>query len=324
MSLSECCSQRTRVVEVALKGFRRFRDVSIGFGSVSVIAGCCSGRTSILEAILLLNRFGEVVPGVTLLRLLKAIRGRSFEFSSLVNSDAGNSALVAYALSDLGGYMVKIDMDDGGVVVRDSFIAGVASTREALARMAYSSMRIIHVFHEGGGDVEHQGQPRYARVLYSSPSTASLYSSYVSSKWGLLTRKRITQLIAKKIARLTGERIVDFVLEPLTAKDATLKAYIEGRRIRLEDLGFNAYWLSLTLFTVKLIEPDILLLDDVDSLAASEKDLMADILVEAARKGIQVMVTVSSPSLASELAGEVARKGAESRLINLLTLDSRE
>ena len=294
-----------------LRGLRRLR---LCLAPITVLSGCCSGRTSVMEALLFLTRMGEVVSGVQLIDVLRAARGRGFTYSSLV---AGGPVYLLYLLEDVGGYAVRLEPSGGGsVAFREALVAGSMELARLDGIVSMRGMRLIHVT-TGSSVASGGGGLRHARPLYSSPGAADVYLEAVKAGWHRLVNSGATMRAAEAVSSALGVRFEEVLLEPGPDTKLVLEAYAAGRRVPLEDLGRNAYWLTLTMLAVEAGNADIVLLDDIDALAASRPEGLAELLAGLNERGVQVVASTASPEAAGRLVERLEGLGVEANHINM-------
>jgi len=255
-----------KIKKLILRNFRGIRkgEVTLNKGLTILIGPNNSGKTSILEAILLAQGIDKIMYDLTTLDALATIH-KTLEDRSLDHLIYGYGTKVRRAI--IGYELVESKIPKASIIINATtfrlgfyFVPGkiieesekVEGEEIATAsRFSYGKTEVLRRLIAKVALIRHE----YIRHIYK----------HLRYYWTDITGRTITQRVADWISNLINEKYLDITAEPFGEK-ITLYLYRSDRvRIRLGDLGDGVQLLIASRILIEDLNPDIVLWDDVES-----------------------------------------------------------
>ena len=322
--------------ELALKNFRGVGEGRLELFPMTVLLGANnSGKTTVLEALYLLyppspiyqSTYKGALPGMhstTILTVAEAIHAyhatldsRGYRF--LIHGYNGEAVIACRSDGALKALVFKA-MDDYIEVLRpEEESIGPSLDLETL--MSEMETRPAHVICDLGssGGVDRR-DTRAARCLFMKPHIAEMAMNYLRERWGLIRGRGLTGKVAAELSRLVNEDYDDLTLEPHVGGGLSLNLILRKTKagIRLGDMGDGIRMLVLAMLLKELIEPELILWDDVEAfMSPSSLIYLSQWLAELVEQGAQVVVATHSREAAKLLAGAAEEAGQEAKIVLL-------
>ncbi len=320
---------------VWLRGFRGVREGRLGLAPLTILVGPNnSGKTTLLEALLLAHGFGEQpythapdVPRV-LSFLHRTLGSEGLDHLLYRYGGAMNGADLAY-FRDGDAFLLRIRLDahsnslafrlyggspDG---VRACWEGGL-DPDDAGLRFRGGAERARFASPGGGGAL-----PGFMRVLFLSSKLVDGGFRFLRTRWIDFVGRGLTGRVAEWVSGVAGESYVDLTLEPFGGGREALYFYRSDRvRVRAGDVGDGVQMLALARLLYEYMDPEVLLWDDVEShMNPRALALMAGWIADIIEGGRQVVVTTHSLE-AVRVIGGLAPEG-KARIVGLRLVEGR-
>ncbi len=283
-------------MEIYIKNFRGVREGEIKLSKLNILVGSNnSGKTSVLEALFLLPNPLRRVPyaiiplGGREVKVLSAIEVLAYLHETL-GSKAFISLFHNYNSSSITIKGVKEAIDTRLCIQRIDNIAEIyvdtigPSLRGAyrIGKIDIIGNKIVHgrlsratfdeeqrLYSATAGSIDVVSQYFVADIgdaLYVHPSLIKLLWNYLSLNWVRLRSMGIPSIVAKSVSESVSGNYDDLLLEPFIGGEQTIYVRtVDGRGIRLGDLGDGVKFYTTMMLVYKLSKPRILLIDDIES-----------------------------------------------------------
>lgn len=309
------------IERVVLRNFRGIVEGELRLSPLTILVGPNnSGKTTVLEALLLAHGFRDVFGGYTLAKILSEIH-KSIESEGLDHLihkyGASGRALVTYYV-DGSPKSIIISVSADGRSLLFQYIEGTVDF-EAIkeGRGAVSGalqIATINRFSGGGG---FKAKKLLVDALMVRYEFLDAMQSYLYHSWAEVVGKGISGRVAEWLSRVVGEDYIDLTAEPFGERPALYLYRSDRFRVRVSDVGDGVRLLAVARMMVEYLEPNLILWDDVEShMNPRALTLLASWLADLAESGKQVVVTTHS----LEALEVVAEAAGEKALIARLTL----
>ena len=141
-----------------------------------------------------------------------------------------------------------------------------------------------------------QPPPGSHTSLFYNPQLIKEGVGFLYNNWVSLVNSGVSKTVAQEVSELSNDEYVDLTAEPFVGGTNTLYAYtVEGRRIRLGDVGQGIQSYIVVRMLYEYTKPQILLWDDVESHMNPRVLLkIADWFTTLISQGVQVVVSTHS------------------------------
>lgn len=286
-------------LKLILKNFRGIKEGSIELSKpLTILIGPNnSGKTTILEAVLLAHGFRDIMYHLktqdVLSMLHETLNARGIGHLVYGYGAETKRALVGYQLNDKTHAIV---IDVGMKKLDFYFFSDVENLNELLNPQYDLSpgKNIAHVdrFSSGG---RFTPEKLLADVILIRHELLKYVYKHVYHFWTDITGSKISSHTAEWISKVTGEEYLDVTAEPF-GDTHTLYLYRSDRtRIRLGDLGDGIQMLIASRLLVEHLNPDILLWDDIEShMNPRTLALLAEWINDLAKQDKLIVITTHS------------------------------
>jgi len=305
------------ITEVSLRNFRGIISGEIKLSPLTILIGPNnSGKTSILEALLLSHGLGEIFNAVRVYELLtelhRVLESRSLKHLIYGYGAQGERACIGYRVN--GGLttliIVLTKSELKFYAVRD---VGVDDALKLSSR-EFGKFRPIAVLRLDGS-VKSYVSGFLNRVLFIRYDILKLAHGFLYSIWEELTGKGLTSEVATWISEILNEDFIDLIAEPFGGKPCINLYRSDKFRVRLGDFGDGAHMLIVARLLAEYLNPDLFLWDDVEShMNPLVLSLLAEWFSDLVERGKQVVVTTHSLEAAEVLATVVG----EARIVRVI------
>ena len=314
------------MTRIALRDFKGIRRGVVEFAPLTLLAGPCgSGKTSVLEAIMLGHGFRDMLPGLSVHDVLSRMRQglSSRGLDHLIYGYGAADAVqarVAFWRGEEFAYLVTVTSEGNRLVIRvaepnrkgvePSEVLEASSER---LQIGYHT-RIVAVVERYTGRLRGEGFRGFIDVVYVHPKLLDSLIKYAYDNWISLVNAGITATVARWISRIVGNgSYVDMTAEPFGAGTESIYLYSgRGIRIRLSDMGECAATLAAARLAVDHKKPNVVLIDGLDAVTSPE---LYPALVEwfqaLVGEGVQVIATMQDSEHARMLARATAENGID-------------
>ncbi len=294
--------------------FRGIRKGEIELAPLTILIGPNgSGKTTILEALLLAHGFREIFPGLRVQDLL-AEHHATLSSESLLHLIYGykcdqseNFALIEYTYNG-NKAILEILCEKDTIRIGWSENADLEQhIKEIAEKKTYSltSLSIVDKYRLSG--LFRSSSPIGANILLIRDSYVKRIYEFIDKEWISFSSKGLTRKTIKEVKKLLDLDALDIVNEPFGGGTYSLMLYLsDGSRIRLGDLGDGIQLLIGFNLAVEYLDPDIILWDDIES-HMNPKSLVyiAHKLADLVEAGRQVILTTHSLEATRLIAGIV-------------------
>ncbi len=313
----------SQVIErLALRNFRGVIKGELDLAPLTVLVGPNnSGKTTVLEALLLAHGFREVA-GLDASRILSTIH-ETLESGGLDHLVYGYGAKVTRAVVAFtvkGAYRAlvidvskhRIDFYHAKGLDADKLLEMSRQELMKLERLGYTNR-----FTGGGG---FSPLKVAVDVVLVRDDILRYYQKFVYKVWTDLTNRGITAATARWVSKIAGDDYLDVLAEPLGGKPALFLYKPDGTRIRLGDLGDGVQVLVTAKLVVDYLDPELVLWDDVEAhMNPRALQLLALWLADLVDSGKQVVVSTHSLE-----AAKLITRVAEDAVLVKLSLEKGE
>ncbi len=293
--------------------FRNFRGILKGevkLGPLTIIIGPNnSGKTTILEALLLTHGFREIA-GVRVSSILSSLHetlGSSGLLHLIHNYGVKlDRAVVGYEVGgDLHALVILADNR-----IRFYFLRKVGSLDKLLGLSAtelgeFKRIAAVERFSIRG---EYLVEGLVGDALFVRYELLRDYMKYVYRDWHAIANSGVASKAAEWVSRCLGEDFIDVLAEPFGGRPSLQLYRADRTRVRLGDLGDGARALLIAKILLEHLRPNLFLWDDVEAhMNPKALSMLASMIADFIEGGGQAVVTTHSLEAAlilSEVVGE--------------------
>ncbi len=294
--------------------FRNFRGILKGeveLGPLTIIIGPNnSGKTTILEALLLTHGFRDVA-GVPMSKILSSLH-ETLDSSGLLHlihnyGVKRNRAVTGYEVGDNLHTLVILVNNR----IRFYFLKKVGNV-DKLLRISIAEVRdlgsevaVLDKFSVGGSNTL---KALISNVLFIRHELLKDYMKYVYRDWHAIANSGVASKAAEWVSRCLGEDFIDVLAEPFGGRPSLQLYRADRTRVRLGDLGDGARALLIAKILLEHLRPNLFLWDDVEAhMNPKALSMLASMIADFIEGGGQAVVTTHSLEAAlilSEVVGE--------------------
>ncbi|BES82424.1 hypothetical protein [Pyrodictium abyssi] len=320
------------MTRIALRDFKGIRRGVVDLAPLTLLAGACgSGKTSILEAIMLGHGFRDMLPGLpvhdVLSRMRQGLSSRGLDH--LIYGYGATDAVqarVAFWRGQELAYLVTVTSEGNRLVIRvaepgrEGVEPGeVLEASSERLQIGYHT-RIVAVVEKYTGRLRGEGFRGFIDVVYVHPKLLDSLMKYAYDNWISLVNAGVTATVARWISRIVGNGgYIDMTAEPFGAGTESIYLYSDkGMRVRLSDMGECTATLAAARLAIDHKKPDVVLIDGLDAMISPE---LYPALVEwfktLVEKGVQVVATMQDSERARRLARAAIENGIDAAAYRL-------
>lgn len=289
------------ITKVSLRNFKGIVSGDIELSPLTIIVGPNnSGKTSILEALLLSHGLGELFNGLSVPDLLMELHRilDSKSLKHLIHNYGSNIDRVCVGYHINGDVVTLIMVPDALGI---TFYVGKGINADEALKLSSDQLNKLEVV----ASITYDGSPRLtsSRMLAVFLSKALLIRydilkiahKYLYRVWEDLTSRGLTSKVAKWISETIDEDFTDLTAEPFSGKPC-INLYRSDRvRIRLGDLGDGIHMLVISRLLIEYLNPDLILWDDIElHVNPLTLTILSEWLSDLVDSGKQVVVTTHS------------------------------
>jgi len=295
---------------LTLRNFRGVARGELDLAPLTILVGPNnSGKTTVLEALLLTHGFREIA-GIGVYNVLSEIHGtlESDGLDHLVYS-YGAKATRAAVVFTTKGVSKAVVIDVTRRHMHFYYVEGVGIdklfTFNEQELKKFKKIADVERFVGGGNFASFKVA---ADVVIIRSDLLRHYHRFVYRVWTDLTNKGITGAAARWVSKIAGDDYLDVLAEPLGGKSTLFLYKSDGSRIRLGDLGDGVQILITAKLIVDYLDPDIVLWDDIEAhMNPRALQLLALWLADLVDSGKQVVASTHSLEAARLIANIVER-----------------
>lgn len=280
---------------IKVRNFRGIREGELKLSPLTILIGPNnSGKTTILEALLLSHGIRELFKGVSVPKLLmelhEVLGSRSLKHLIYTYSARAKRACIEYNVNGKTSTLIILLVGS-----RMNFYvvnAGIDQAMEIGDKKLKSLNILASLGHEGGGTL---GAKYLTDALFIRYDILRKSHEFLYSVWEELTYKGLTCKVAEWISKAVSEDFTDLTAEPFAGKSCIYLYRSDKVRIRLSDLGDGAHMLVVARLLVDYLNPNLILWDDIEShMNPRMLSLLAYWLADLVDNGKQVVLTTHS------------------------------
>jgi len=289
------------ITKVSLRNFRGIVSGDVELSPLTIIVGPNnSGKTSILEALLLSHGLGELFNGLSvpdlLMELHRVLDSKSLKHLVYNYGSNVDRVCVSYHIN---GDVVSLIMVPDALGL--TFYVGKGIDADEALKLSSDELNKLEVV----SSLKYDGSPGLttsrtltiflSKALFIRYDILKVAHEYLYHVWEDLTSRRLTSRVATWISRTVDEDYIDLTAEPFSGKPCINLYRSDKVRIRLGDLGDGTHMLVVARLLSEYLDPDLILWDDVEShMNPSTLTILAEWLSELVSKGKQVVITSHS------------------------------
>lgn len=312
--------------EIRLYNFRGVKKGEIELAPLTILIGPNgSGKTTMLEALLLAHGFREVFPGIRVQDIL-AEHHATLTSKSLLHLihnyrciPPENFALIEYTY-DGNKALLEITCIDEYLrfaLKKDKNIDLDHHVKEIIEKKQYlnPSFEVASIHKHSLSGTISSSPFINANILFIRGSLIRKIYEFLNEEWIDFSSKGLTRKTVEEIKKLLSLNALDIVNEPFGGGTYSLMLYLsDGSRIRLGDLSDGIQILIAFNLIVDYLNPDIILWDDIEH-HMNPKALvyLANRLADLVESGKQIVVTTHS----LEATRLIARVIENARIVKL-------
>ena len=309
------------IKKIALRNFRGIAKGEIDLEPLTILVGPNnSGKTTILEALLLAHGTRSIFdpyPGPSVLEILSEIHStldsKGLDHLIFTYGAQTDKAGILYQLENGRKFAWAINIIGSRLLLRFSQIDENITFDNLINDTSISGSPRVEITRFTSG-FTYTPQKLLANLLIYRYELINEYQKFLYTAWIDLVNKGISSKTAEWLSTVTEEKYTDLVAEPFGGKPSLSLYRSDKRRVRLGDVGDGIKILTLIRMAFDLLNPDILLWDDIEShMNPRTLSLLAMWIADITEKGKQAILTTHSLEATRTLAS-IAEKATIIRL----------
>ena len=280
------------VTSLKITNFRGIKEGTVRLGRVTILVGPNgSGKTTILEALLLLNGTEYVFDNLTPFHIIDKLH-------TILGSPGRGGLIYSYG-AEVNEASLSYEFDDGTSINVSLKLKG---NNVIFSIPPQKDLAVLNRF---GVETYINCRRGVVKALLIREILLQEIYHAIYDNWINIVNMRITREAARYIAEMAGIKALDITAEPFGTSSNALFLYLEdGSRIRLSDLGDGMQMLVASYILIRFLSPQLILWDDVEShMNPRALMLLADWLSNLAKEGKQIVLTTHSLEALRTIAG---------------------